>query len=91
MVPEMIQKMVEKIKVIQQNMIVAQDRIKSYVDQRQKPSEFELGDEVFLKVLPIKGIWRFNVKRKLSPQFVRTYEIIEKINLVSHCLALLLE
>nr|GEW89849.1 putative reverse transcriptase domain-containing protein [Tanacetum cinerariifolium] len=37
----------------------AQDRQKSYVDLKQKPMEFEVGDRVMLKVSPWKGVVRF--------------------------------
>ena len=50
--------------------------------------EFEEGHNVFLKVSYIKGIWRFNVKEKLSSQFDERYDIIEKINPVAYRLAL---
>ncbi|GJW11713.1 putative reverse transcriptase domain-containing protein [Tanacetum coccineum] len=52
---------------------------KSYADKRRKPLEFSVGDYVLLKVSPWKGVIRFMKKRKLTPRFVRPFEIIEKI------------
>jgi len=86
--PEMLQDMIEKIKIVQQNMKVAQDRQKSYADQRCKPLELEEGDKVCLKVSPIKGVRRFIVRGKLSPHFVGPYDIIQKINPTAYRLAL---
>ncbi|GKD96773.1 hypothetical protein Tco_1380670 [Tanacetum coccineum] len=40
-------------------MQAAQDRQKSYADQKRKPMEFEIGDRVMLKVSPWKGVVRF--------------------------------
>ncbi|GJY60815.1 hypothetical protein Tco_0461472 [Tanacetum coccineum] len=37
-------------------MQAAQDRQKSYADQKQKPMEFKVGDRVMLKVSPWKGV-----------------------------------
>ncbi|GJV94764.1 hypothetical protein Tco_1546341 [Tanacetum coccineum] len=37
-------------------MQAAQDRQKSYADQKRKPMEFEVGDRVMLKVSPWKGV-----------------------------------
>ncbi|GJS71229.1 putative reverse transcriptase domain-containing protein [Tanacetum coccineum] len=37
----------------------ARDRQKSYADVRRKPLDFQVGDKVMLKVLPWKGVIRF--------------------------------
>jgi hypothetical protein len=34
----------------------------SYVNNRHRPLEFEVGDHVYLKVLSMKGVKRFGVK-----------------------------
>jgi len=39
--------------------------------------EFHVGDNVFLKVSPVKGVRRFDVKGKLSPRYMRPYEFVE--------------
>nr|GFB13108.1 putative reverse transcriptase domain-containing protein [Tanacetum cinerariifolium] len=46
----------KKIILIKQMMQAAQDQQKSYVDQKRKPMEFEIGDRVMLKVSPWKGV-----------------------------------
>lgn len=38
-----------------------------------------MGNKVFLKVSAMKGIVRFGRKRKLSPRYVGSYEIVQKI------------
>jgi exosome complex RNA-binding protein Rrp4 len=48
-------------------MAAAQDKQKSYADKRRKRIEFEVGDYVYLKVSPIRGVKRFGIKRKLEP------------------------
>ena len=42
----------EKVSLIQQRLLMAQSRQKSYADVRRRPLEFEVGDHVFLKVMP---------------------------------------
>jgi len=37
-----------------------------------------MGDPVYLKVSPMKGEQRFEVKRKLAPRYVGPYSIIKK-------------
>ncbi|KAL4016922.1 hypothetical protein IC575_024593 [Cucumis melo] len=69
-------------------MLTAQSRQKSYADVRRKDLEFEVGDMVFLKVAPMKGVLRFEKKGKLSPRFVGPFEILERIDPVAYRLAL---
>ena len=68
----------EQVHVIQQHMKAAQSRQKSYADKRRRPLTFEVGDYVYLKVLPMRGVQRFGVKRKLAPRYVGPYKIIER-------------
>ena len=38
-----------------------------------------VGDQVFLKVSPMKGVMRFDKKGKLSPRYVGPFEILERV------------
>ena len=53
--------------------------------------EYEVGDKVFLKVSPRRKILRFGKKGKVSPRFIRLYEILERIGPVAYRLALPME
>ncbi|TYK27804.1 pol protein [Cucumis melo var. makuwa] len=64
---------------IRARMLTAQSRQKSYADERRKDLEFDVGDMVFLKVTPMKGVLRFEKKGKLSPHYVGPFEILERI------------
>ena len=86
--PDMVQEANDNIQVIKQRMKVAQDRYKSYADQKRRPLEFQVGDHVFLKVSPTKGVIRFGVKGKLNPRYIGPYEILEKIGPLAYRLAL---
>ncbi|KAK6142450.1 hypothetical protein DH2020_022798 [Rehmannia glutinosa] len=66
----------------------AQSRQKSYADKRRKDLEFEVGDFIFIKVSPMKGIMRFGKKGKLSPRYVGPYMIVERIGKVAYKLEL---
>jgi actin-related protein len=57
----------EQVHAIQKHMTATQARQKSYADKRRKPIEFKVGDHVYLKVSPMKGVSHFGVKRKLAP------------------------
>ena len=69
-------------------MKTAYSRQKSYVDHRKNELEFEEGDKVYLKILPMKGVVRFVKKKKLSPRYVDPYEILQKICKVAYELRL---
>ncbi|KAL0536800.1 hypothetical protein IC582_025762 [Cucumis melo] len=86
--PELVQSTNEAIQKIRSRMHTAQSRQKSYADVRRKDLEFEIGDKVFLKVAPMKGVLRFERKGKLSPPFVGPFEILERIGPVAYRLAL---
>ncbi|XP_056694933.1 uncharacterized protein [Spinacia oleracea] len=86
--PELIQETTDKIWLIQSRMKAAQSRQKSYADQRRRPLEFEVGDHVFLKISPTKGVMRFGQTGKLSPRYIGPYEILERVSEVAYRLAL---
>ncbi|GJX17765.1 hypothetical protein Tco_0218597 [Tanacetum coccineum] len=67
--PELVQEATNKVVLIKEKLKVARDRQKSYADNRHKPLEFEVGDQVMLKVSPWKGVIRFGKKGKLAPRF----------------------
>ncbi|EOX99963.1 Uncharacterized protein TCM_009073 [Theobroma cacao] len=86
--PELVQDATEKIHIIRQRMLTAQSRQKSYADNRRRDLEFQVGDHVFLKVSPTKGVMRFGKKGKLSPRYIGPFEILEKVGAVAYRLAL---
>ena len=85
--PDMIKDTSEKVILIRQRLLMAQSRQKSYVDVRRRPLEFEVGDHVFLKVMPKRGVVRFDKRGKLSPRFIGPFEILERIGTVAYRLA----
>ncbi|KAL0554352.1 hypothetical protein IC582_008271 [Cucumis melo] len=86
--PELVQTINAAMQKIRARMLMAQSRQKSYADGRHKDLEFEVGDMVFLKVAPMKGVLRFEKKGKLSPCFVRPFEVLERIGPVAYRLVL---
>ena len=85
--PDLIRDTSEKVSLILQRLLTAQSRQKSYADVL-RPLEFEVGDHVFLKVIPKRGVVRFGKQGKLSPRFIGPFEILERVGAVAYRLAL---
>lgn len=86
--PEIIEKTVEAIDKIRASIKAAHDRQKSYADTRRKDLEFNVGEKVFLKVAPMKGVFRFGKKGKLRPRYIGPFEILDRVGNVAYRLAL---
>ncbi|GKE99434.1 putative reverse transcriptase domain-containing protein [Tanacetum coccineum] len=72
--PEIIHETTEKIVQIRQRLQAARDRQRSYANVRQKPLEFQVEDQVMLKVSPRKGVIRFGKRGKLNPRILMELE-----------------
>ena len=86
--PDLIRDTSEKVSLIRQRLLTAQSRQKSYADVRRRPLEFEVGDHVFLKVMPKRGVVRFGKRGKLTPRFNGPFEILERVGTLAYRLAL---
>lgn len=59
-----------------------QSHQKSYADMRRRELNFDVGDWVFLKRSPMKGVMQFGKKRKLSPYYVGPYLILKSMGML---------
>ena len=82
--PELVFDAMEKVKCIRGRIKEAQDRQRSYQDNRRRDLEFEVGDLVYLKVSPMKGVVRFGKKGKLSPRYIGPYRIFKRFGSVAY-------
>jgi hypothetical protein len=64
-------------------------RQKSYHDKAKTPREFEVGNYVYLKVSPTKGVQCFGVKGKLALRYIGPYEVTEKFGTIAYRIRLL--
>jgi len=78
----------KKVQLIRDQILTAQSRQKSYKNKRRRCLEFDVGDNVFLKVSPTKGVMRFGKKGKLELIFNGLFKILNRVGIVAFKLAL---
>ena len=78
----------DKIIFIQQRIRTAQSSQKSYADTQRRDLEFQVGDHVFLKISPTRGVIRFGKLEKLNLRYIGPFEIFEMIGPVTYRLTL---
>jgi hypothetical protein len=75
---EILQEAEKQVQIVRENLKTAQSRQKSYADNRRIELISEVGDFVYLKVSPMRGMKRFKVKGKLSPRYIGPFKILER-------------
>jgi hypothetical protein len=85
---DLVKEVEEKVQLIQDSLKAAQSRQKSYADKRRRPLLFKVGDHVYLRVSPMKGVNCFGVKGKLAPSYAGPFQILERCGLVAYRLKL---
>ena len=82
--PDLVGEAEDQVRLIQANLKTAQARQKSYADKRRWPLIFEVGDHVYLRVSPMKGVQRFGMRGKLAPRYVGPFPITERCGPVAY-------
>ncbi|GJR30863.1 putative reverse transcriptase domain-containing protein [Tanacetum coccineum] len=86
--PELIHDTTEKSVQINNRLLIARSRQKSYADKRAKPLEFEVVDMVLLKVSPWKGVVHFGKHEMLSPRYIGPFKILARVGPIAYTLEL---
>jgi hypothetical protein len=89
--PDIVTEAEEKVKQIHANILTSQSCQKSYNDKRCHSLKFEVGDHVYLRVSPMKGVRCFGIKGKLAPRYTGLYHIIDMYVPTSYQVELLLK
>jgi hypothetical protein len=74
---EVLKDVEKQVQMVHESLKVAQSRQKGYADKRRRDLSFEIRSFIYLKVSPMRGTYRFRVKGKLAPRYVRPFKIID--------------
>jgi hypothetical protein len=74
--------------MVRENLKLAQSRQKSYADNRRRVLRFQVGDFVYQKVSPMRGLHRFKIRGKLAPRYIEPFKILEQRGEVEYQLEL---
>jgi hypothetical protein len=86
--PEILWEVERQVQVIRQNLKLAQSRQKSYADHRRRNLSFQVGDFVYLKVSPMRGLHHFKIRGKLAPRYIGSFKILKQRGEVEYQLEL---
>jgi hypothetical protein len=86
--PDLIAEAEATISRIQDKLKVENSRQESHANKRHRPLKFEVGDHVYLRFSPMKGVMRFGMKGKLAPYYIEPFPILQKCGTVAYMLGL---
>jgi hypothetical protein len=86
--PDLVEEAEATVRRIQDNLKAAKSRQETYANKSRRPLEFEVGNHVYLRVSPMKGVKRFGVKEKLASRYIGPFPILEKCGTVAYKLDL---
>jgi hypothetical protein len=86
--PDLVEEAEATVHHIQDNLRAAKSRQETHANKRRRPLEFEVGDHIYLRVSPMKGVKRFGVKGKLASRYIGPFPILEKCGTLAYKLDL---
>ena len=86
--PDVINEAEEKVRIIRDNLKIAQSRQKSYYDSKHRDMIYQPGDQAYLRVTPMRGTHRFGIKGKLAPRYIGPFKVLAKRGEVAYLLEL---
>ncbi|XP_069145427.1 uncharacterized protein [Solanum lycopersicum] len=81
---DLLRESLDKVKCIQELLLAAKSWPKEYEDRKVRDLEFMEGEQVLLKVSPMKGVMRFGKRGKLSPMYIGSFEVLKRVGEVAY-------
>jgi hypothetical protein len=86
--PDILQEAERQVQMVRENLKLVQSRQKSYADNKRRELRFQVGDYVYLKVSPMRGLCHFKIRGKLTPRYIGPFKILEQRGEVAYQLEL---
>jgi hypothetical protein len=86
--PNILREAERQAQMVRENLKLAQSRQKSYADNQRRELRFQVGDYVYLKVSPMRGLRHFKIIGKLAPRYIGPFKILEQRGEVAYQLEL---
>jgi hypothetical protein len=75
---EMLREAERQVQVVKENLKLAQSRQKSYADHRIRKLSFQVGDFLYLKASPMRGLHHFKIRGKFAPRYIGPFKILKQ-------------
>jgi hypothetical protein len=86
--PDLVDEAEATVHCIQNNLKAVKSCQESNANKRHQTIQFEVGDHVYLKVSPMKGVKRFGMKGKLAPRYIGQFPILGRCGTMAYKLEL---
>ena len=81
---DLLRESLDKVKFIKEKLLAAQSRQREYADRKVRDFDFMEGEQVLLKVSPMKGVMRFDKRVKLNPRYICPFEVLKCVGEVAY-------
>ncbi|XP_069143439.1 uncharacterized protein [Solanum lycopersicum] len=85
---DLLGELLDKVKIFKEKLLAAQNRQKEYADRKVRDLDSMEGEQVLLKVSPMKWVMQFGRQGKLSLRYIGPFEVLKHVGEVFYELAL---